>query len=474
MSPTFDARSSLRFGVKPASLEATGNRPRSPLSPRSRGHPEPANAASHRRREATIGGYPEGAVARGPDDNSFTRPFSVSCAVHKIGTCRAVGPGSIDLQIASLPGETHVEEDEALHGADGRLRRRFAERGPCCRSRSSRLERVDGHGLEHQAHRYRDGVPVQVITRQEIERTGKQSIQEILRDVTANGQGSIPTSFTNGFASGSAAISLRGLGVNSTLVLVNGRRMTTYGLADDGTRNFVDLNSLPLDAVERVEVAEGWRFGDLRCGRRRRRGQHHPAQELHRRNGRRHLWSAYRPQRRHRRCAGSAPMASATSTPTSTTSFVTLEASHQNNIWSKDRGFIGETDLRSKGFYDTTNGASRPYFGLGPTANSPFGVIRNPADNSRVNVIPCDPSIIDPDDGPVPLQPAHRAGNPAGYHPPQHFLARNAAVLAVADGVHGARFLQHQDEGQRHAWARTTTAASSTRPIRSIRSSFTA
>src|SRR6185503_11131018 len=60
--------------------------------------------------------------------------------------------------------------------------------------------------------------------------------------------------FTNGFASGSAAVSLRGLGVNSTLVLVNGRRMSTYGLADDGTRTFVDLNSLPLEAVERIEV----------------------------------------------------------------------------------------------------------------------------------------------------------------------------------------------------------------------------
>src|ERR1700754_1851577 len=96
--------------------------------------------------------------------------------------------------------------------------------------------------------------PVQVLTRDEIEKTGKQSIADVLRGITADGVGSIPTSFSNGFASGSAAVSLRGLGVNSTLVLVNGRRMTTYGLADDRTRNFVDLNSLPLEAVDRIEV----------------------------------------------------------------------------------------------------------------------------------------------------------------------------------------------------------------------------
>jgi len=96
--------------------------------------------------------------------------------------------------------------------------------------------------------------PVQVLTREDIERTGRTSIEAVLRSLTSDGVGSIPGSFSNGFASGSSAVSLRGLGVNSTLVLLNGRRMTTYGLADDGTRNFVDLNSLPLEAVDRIEV----------------------------------------------------------------------------------------------------------------------------------------------------------------------------------------------------------------------------
>ena len=161
--------------------------------------------------------------------------------------------------------------------------------------------------------------PVQVITRQDIERTGKQSIQEVLRSVTADGQGSIPSSFSNGFAAGSAAVSLRGLGVNSTLVLVNGRRMTTYGLADDGTRNFVDLNSIPLEVGRAGRGPEGRRLRDLRLRRHRRRGQHHPAQELHRRLDRRPVRHVAARRRRDETRA-SARSASATSTPTSTTS----------------------------------------------------------------------------------------------------------------------------------------------------------
>ena len=96
--------------------------------------------------------------------------------------------------------------------------------------------------------------PVQVVTRQDIDRTGKTSVAEYLQTLTSDGAGSIPKTFGNGFAGGGAGISLRGLGAGSTLVLLNGRRMATYGLADDGQKVFTDLSTIPLDAVERVEV----------------------------------------------------------------------------------------------------------------------------------------------------------------------------------------------------------------------------
>jgi len=96
--------------------------------------------------------------------------------------------------------------------------------------------------------------PVQVVTRQEIDRTGKSSLADYLQTLTSDGAGSVPKSFGTGFAGGGTGISLRGLGAGSTLVLLNGRRMATYGLADDGQKVFTDLSTIPMDAVERVEV----------------------------------------------------------------------------------------------------------------------------------------------------------------------------------------------------------------------------
>lgn len=92
------------------------------------------------------------------------------------------------------------------------------------------------------------------VNRADIERSGKATVAELLQTLAVDNQGSVPTTFGNGFAAGASGISLRGLGAASTLVLMNGRRMAPYGLADDGQKQFADLNVIPTDAVERVEI----------------------------------------------------------------------------------------------------------------------------------------------------------------------------------------------------------------------------
>jgi iron complex outermembrane recepter protein len=92
------------------------------------------------------------------------------------------------------------------------------------------------------------------VNRADIERSGKATVAELLQTLAVDNQGSVPTTFGNGFAAGASGISLRGLGAASTLVLLNGRRMAPYGLADDGQKQFADLNVIPTDAVERVEI----------------------------------------------------------------------------------------------------------------------------------------------------------------------------------------------------------------------------
>ena len=262
------------------------------------------------------------------------------------------------------------------------------------------LERVTVTGSNIKRTDTETASPVQVLTRQDIERTGKQSIQEILRTVTADGQGSIPASFTNGFASGSAAVSLRGLGVNSTLVLVNGRRMTTYGLADDGSRTFVDLNTIPLELVDRVEVLKDGGsaiYGSDAIGG--------VVNIILRKNYTGATVGGTYGQSGH--SDGQTGRAFATYglgnlDTDKFNAFFSVEATSQNNIWSRDRGFIGQSDLRDRDFWDLTNGAPRFYLGATtPSTTSPFGVTRTPPAGTgpRINVIPCDPSIVDPDTG---------------------------------------------------------------------------
>jgi iron complex outermembrane receptor protein len=94
----------------------------------------------------------------------------------------------------------------------------------------------------------------QILTRKDIQQSGKTTVADVVRSLAADNNGSISGSFTNGFAGSASGVSLRGLSVNSTLVLINGRRTAPYGLGDDGQRSLVDLNTIPLGAVDRIEV----------------------------------------------------------------------------------------------------------------------------------------------------------------------------------------------------------------------------
>jgi iron complex outermembrane receptor protein len=96
--------------------------------------------------------------------------------------------------------------------------------------------------------------PVQVITAQDIQRSGKTSVAELLSDLASNGQGTLGTGFSGAFANGASGVSLRGLTVGATLVLVDGHRLAPYPLSDDSQRSFVDVSSIPFDAIDHIDV----------------------------------------------------------------------------------------------------------------------------------------------------------------------------------------------------------------------------
>jgi iron complex outermembrane receptor protein len=98
--------------------------------------------------------------------------------------------------------------------------------------------------------------PITVIDQTALDQRGISTIQSALQqDVAINGP-ALTNSFTaNGaFAGGASGASLRGLSTNSTLVLFDGMRAAYYPLADDGSRNFVDMNTIPDDIVESVQI----------------------------------------------------------------------------------------------------------------------------------------------------------------------------------------------------------------------------
>ncbi len=98
--------------------------------------------------------------------------------------------------------------------------------------------------------------PVLTVDRAAIENSGYHNLQQLLEKLPVNGNGAFSTRGNNqdSSANGAASISLRGLGADATLVLVNGRRVAISSFAESVTTNFVDINTIPTSAIERIEV----------------------------------------------------------------------------------------------------------------------------------------------------------------------------------------------------------------------------
>jgi iron complex outermembrane receptor protein len=91
--------------------------------------------------------------------------------------------------------------------------------------------------------------PVTVVSKEQIQASGKISLGEFLQSIPE--QGNTVNAQVNNGNDGSVRVSLRSLGSNRTLVLVNGRRFVAGGTGADAS---VDLGSIPAAAVERIEV----------------------------------------------------------------------------------------------------------------------------------------------------------------------------------------------------------------------------
>ncbi|MCD2517891.1 TonB-dependent receptor [Massilia sp. G4R7] len=122
---------------------------------------------------------------------------------------------------------------------------------------ADRIQRVEITGSSIKRIAKEGALPLEIISRKQLEDQGIVTAEQLIATLNVNGNGSDNlasnadvTSGAQRGNNGASSANLRGQGSDSTLVLLNGRRVATHGMKGSA----VDLNSIPMAAVERVEV----------------------------------------------------------------------------------------------------------------------------------------------------------------------------------------------------------------------------
>jgi iron complex outermembrane recepter protein len=126
---------------------------------------------------------------------------------------------------------------------------------PALAQESQRLERVEITGSSIKRIDKESALPIQVIQRADIDRSGAKSTAELIQNIPAMQGFTTASESVGGGGNGFSGASIHNLGESRTLVLVNGRRIANFaGQTLTGGLAGFDLNTIPLAAIERVEV----------------------------------------------------------------------------------------------------------------------------------------------------------------------------------------------------------------------------
>ncbi|KKL64036.1 hypothetical protein LCGC14_2169120 [marine sediment metagenome] len=112
-----------------------------------------------------------------------------------------------------------------------------------------KVERIEVTGSAIKRTDLEGALPVTVLSTADIERTGVDNVADLMQQLPSMQGFTTPSDSVGGGGGGIATASIHDLGAQYTLVLLNGRR-----LAPRGSGSTIDLNSIPLSAIKRVEV----------------------------------------------------------------------------------------------------------------------------------------------------------------------------------------------------------------------------
>ncbi|MGM0906051.1 MAG: TonB-dependent receptor plug domain-containing protein [Pseudomonadota bacterium] len=168
-----------------------------------------------------------------------------SLLARSIKTILMAGVGSAFLAGPALAQDQENVEREAMQVAEEQ------------NAQEEQPERIQVTGSRIRSDAFANETPIDIISADEATEQGLATLGDLLRTSTvAAGSSQITSALSVGYVTsggaGAETISMRGLGANRTLVLLNGRRAGPAGTR--GQVSAFDMNALPISAIERVEV----------------------------------------------------------------------------------------------------------------------------------------------------------------------------------------------------------------------------
>lgn len=118
------------------------------------------------------------------------------------------------------------------------------------------IERIEVTGSHIKRTDMEGPSPLTSLSADDIAKSGVTDLISLFTKLPIAGQGTFSTqaNSSDDTANGGSSVSLRGLGADSTLILVNGRRVSVSPFAKGIDTAFVDINNIPLAAIKRVDI----------------------------------------------------------------------------------------------------------------------------------------------------------------------------------------------------------------------------
>lgn len=157
-----------------------------------------------------------------------------------------------------LAGQAIAQETDAVRGTASETEQQNSAQQATAAGGTANLDRVQVVGSRIKRAEIEGPTAVTVITREDIDREGFQSVADMLQTLSQNAT----TSYTGdlgvtGFSPNAQVVNLRNLGPGYTLVLINGRRPAQYPQPYNRDNNVVNVRAIPSSVIERVEVLSG-------------------------------------------------------------------------------------------------------------------------------------------------------------------------------------------------------------------------